>query len=102
MNIVKYPYKEEWKNLLSRPALSVEGLYDRVQSVLDKVRTGGDAALREFELQFEKTVAPTSPEYVVESLRTVLNHHFNGAVLSWNIMEAPDSHIECLSVFQSK
>ena len=40
--------------MLSRPALSVEGLYERVQSVLDKVRAGGDAALREFELQFDK------------------------------------------------
>ena len=54
MKIVKYPNKSEWKELLSRPALSVEGLYERVQAVLDKVRTGGDAALREFELQFDK------------------------------------------------
>ena len=54
MNIVKYPDKDLWKELLSRPALSVEGLYERVQSVLDKVRAGGDAALREFELQFDK------------------------------------------------
>ena len=54
------------------------------------------------EINYRKDIAPTSPEYVVESLRTVLNHHFNGAVLSWNIMEAPDSHIECLSVFQNQ
>ena len=54
------------------------------------------------EINYRKNVAPTSPEYVVESLRTVLNHHFNGAVLSWNIMQAPDTHIECLSEFQDK
>ena len=54
MNVVKYPSKADWKQLLSRPALSVEGLYERVQAVLDKVRNGGDAALREFELQFDK------------------------------------------------
>ena len=54
MNIVRYPDKGLWKELLSRPALSVEGLYERVQAVLDKVRNGGDAALREFELQFDK------------------------------------------------
>ena len=54
MNIVKYPAKGLWKELLSRPALRVEGLYERVQAVLDKVRNGGDAALREFELQFDK------------------------------------------------
>ena len=49
------------------------------------------------EINYKKVVAPTSPEYVVESLRTVLKHNYNGAVLSWNIMQAPDSHIECLS-----
>ncbi|MGX8689764.1 MAG: histidinol dehydrogenase, partial [Bacteroidaceae bacterium] len=54
MKIVKNPNKAEWKELLSRPALSVEGLYDRVQAVLDTVRKGGDKALKEFELQFDK------------------------------------------------
>ena len=54
MNVVQYPSKSEWKALLSRPALSVEGLYERVQSVLDKVRSQGDAALRELEFQFDK------------------------------------------------
>jgi hypothetical protein len=41
-------------------------------------------------------IVPTSPEYVTESLETVMRHGFDGAVLSWNIMEAPDSHIACL------
>ena len=31
-----------------------------------------------------------------EFLEAVLRHDFDGAVLSWNIMEAPDSHIACL------
>jgi histidinol dehydrogenase len=54
MNIVKYPAKGLWKELLSRPALSVEGLYERVQTVLDTVRKGGDQALKDYELQFDK------------------------------------------------
>jgi len=54
------------------------------------------------EINYRKTIVPTSPEYVLESLHSVLNHHFNGAVLSWNIMEAPDTHIECLSELQGK
>ena len=41
-------------------------------------------------------VAPTSPEYVTESLKAVMSHGFDGAVLSWNIMEAPVAHIDCL------
>ena len=48
------------------------------------------------EINFREVVAPTSPEYVTESLKAVMAHGFDGAVLSWNIMEAPDSHISCL------
>jgi hypothetical protein len=48
------------------------------------------------EINYRETVAPTSPEYVTESLEAVMQHGFDGAVLSWNIMEAPDSHISCL------
>ena len=48
------------------------------------------------EINYREKVAPTSPEYVTESLDAVLRHGFDGAVLSWNIMQAPDSHISCL------
>ena len=46
------------------------------------------------EINYREGVAPTSPEYVVESLDAVKRHHFEGAVLSWNIMEVPDAHID--------
>ena len=48
------------------------------------------------EINYRAKVAPTSPEYVTESLEAVMRHGFDGAVLSWNIMQAPDSHISCL------
>lgn len=48
------------------------------------------------EINYREGVVPTSPEYVTESLQAVLAHHFDGAVLSWNIMEAPDAHIAVL------
>ena len=46
------------------------------------------------EINYREVIAPTSPEYISESLKAVKDHHFNGAVLSWNIMEAPLSHLE--------
>lgn len=49
------------------------------------------------EINYRERVVPTSPEYVTESLSHVMSHHFQGAVLSWNIMEAPDSHIAVLA-----
>ena len=54
MKKVIYPDRSQWDGLLARPALSVAGLYERVQTVLDTVRTGGDKALYDYELQFDK------------------------------------------------
>ena len=48
------------------------------------------------EINWRKDVVPTSPDYVTESLDAVMRHGFDGAVLSWNIMEAPEAHIACL------
>ena len=48
------------------------------------------------EINYREGVVPTSPEYVTESLKAVISHGFDGAVLSWNIMEAPNAHIDCL------
>ena len=48
------------------------------------------------EINYYEGVAPTSPEYVSESLDAVMRHGFDGVVLSWNVMEAPDLHIACL------
>ena len=48
------------------------------------------------EINYRQGVAETSPEYVKESAQAIREHGFNGAVLSWNIMEAPDAHIQAL------
>lgn len=48
------------------------------------------------EINYRKDIAPTSPEYVTESLTAVKEHGFDGTVLSWNIMEAPLAHLDCL------
>ena len=48
------------------------------------------------EINYRDGIAPTTPEYVTESLQAIMSHGFDGAVLSWNIMEAPVPHIECL------
>ena len=49
------------------------------------------------EINRREDIVPTTPAYVTESLESVMRFHFQGAVLSWNIMEAPDAHIACLA-----
>lgn len=53
MEIVEYPSKSQWTDLLKRPALDVTKLFGTVQGVMDCVRTGGDNALRELEERFD-------------------------------------------------
>ena len=48
------------------------------------------------EINYREEIVPTSPEYVTESLEAVKSHGFDGTVLSWNIMEAPLAHHDCL------
>lgn len=48
------------------------------------------------EINYREKVVPTSPEYVTESLDATASHGFDGTVLSWNIMEAPLAHLNCL------
>lgn len=73
MKVIKYPSREQWDEILTRPALDVEQLRATVNSVLDKVRTEGDAAVKEFELAFDKvqleSVAVSEEEWIeAESL----------------------------------
>lgn len=54
MNIIKYPARSEWKNLLSRPTLNTATLRDTVLQVLGDIRTKGDKAVIEYEEKFDK------------------------------------------------
>lgn len=53
MNIIKYPTREEWKNVVERPHLDVSQLNATVKSVLDEVKQKGDAAVINFEEKFD-------------------------------------------------
>lgn len=88
--------------LLQKALPNAEGFPEIVQDLdflnsqlqaMEPYRTGKYPGL---EINYRQGVAETSPEYVKESARAIAQHGFNGAVLSWNIMEAPDAHIKAL------
>lgn len=54
MEVIKYPSREEWAELVKRPALDVTTLFDTVRTVLDEVRKEGDAAVIRYEEKFDK------------------------------------------------
>ena len=54
MKLIKYPSKEQWAELLKRPALNTESLFDTVRTIINKVRAEGDKAVLEYEAAFDK------------------------------------------------
>jgi histidinol dehydrogenase len=56
MQKIVFPSKNEWGKILERPALDTFSLENIVNNILRKVKEGGDQALREFSLQFDKAL----------------------------------------------
>ena len=54
MNIIEYPRKVDWNNILARPVIDFKSLTDSISTILSDVRTRGDDALREYTLKFDK------------------------------------------------
>ena len=46
------------------------------------------------EINYSEDVVRTDADYITESLTAIRDHGFEGAALCWNIMEAPEKHIE--------
>jgi len=59
MKVIKYPSREEWKSLLTRPSYDSTLLFESVQKVLDDVRVRGDKAIKEFTKQFDNVTVDT-------------------------------------------
>ena len=49
------------------------------------------------EINYLEDIARTDADYVRESLAAVREFGFEGAALCWNVMEAPDEHIEAIA-----
>lgn len=53
MNVIKYPKRERWDDLLKRPVMNVDTLREVVSSVLGDVKEGGDKAVMAYEKKFD-------------------------------------------------
>ena len=54
MKIYKYPKRELWGEITSRPRLNLTKLNETVSTVLNDIKAHGDVAVREYELKFDK------------------------------------------------
>lgn len=58
MILIDYPEKARWAELLKRPALDTESLFDTVRGIIGRVRQEGDRAVLEYEEKFDGVTLP--------------------------------------------
>ena len=56
MILISNPDKSQWQEILKRPVMNTENLFDTVRSVIDRVKSEGDRAVLDYEKKFDKVV----------------------------------------------
>ena len=56
MILISNPDKSQWQEILKRPVMNTENLFDTVRSVIDRVKAEGDCAVLDYEKKFDKVV----------------------------------------------
>ncbi len=54
MELIRYPEKQTWNDLLKRPAIDTTSLEATVQSVLSDIKSNRQSAVNKYTLQFDK------------------------------------------------
>jgi len=53
MELIKYPEKNEWRDLLRRPSIDSLSLEKKVRKILENVKEKGDKAVRKYSKEFD-------------------------------------------------
>ena len=56
MILISNPDKSQWQEILKRPVMNTENLFDTVRSVIDRVKEEGYRAVLDYEEKFDKVV----------------------------------------------
>ena len=91
MKTYKYPEKELWGEIISRPRLNLQQLNETVSTVLADVKKRGDEAVKEYELKFDKaelaSLAVTEQE-MDEAEKLVSKELYDAIVLAHENIQA--------------
>lgn len=83
MKIYRYPEKDLWGEIISRPRLDLTKLNETVSTVLADVKKRGDEAVKEYELKFDKaelaSLAVTEQE--MEEAEKLVSKELNDAIV---------------------
>ncbi|MDH8702603.1 histidinol dehydrogenase [Dysgonomonadaceae bacterium PH5-43] len=54
MQVIKYPDKQQWQEIVARPTIDNSNLFGLVQDILSDIKQRGDEAVKEYSLKFDK------------------------------------------------
>jgi len=82
MQIIPFPKKSDWPQLLARPTQSMANIEKAVAPILEKVRTEGDAAIRALTLQFDKINLGeiAMPQATIDAAEGLLSEELKAAI----------------------
>ena len=77
-----YPPSAQWDALVRRPFDDVSALFDTVRRVFDDVRSGGDAAVKRFEAEFDRVAlsALRVPEEEIREAEMLVSDELKQAI----------------------
>ncbi len=82
MNLINNPDRSQWAELLKRPTLNTENLFDTVRGIINRVRAEGDVAVLVLEEQFDKvkltSLAVSAEEW--QEAETLLSDELKAAI----------------------
>jgi histidinol dehydrogenase len=109
MNIIRYPERESWKDILQRPKLNHTKLEDQVVQIIKDVKKNGDKAVHSYTRQFDKVELESlevpqeelkkAAEQVERPLRKAIEEaHWNIATFHKKQMHQPETIVTTAGV----
>lgn len=82
MQIIKYPIRSEWQQILARPTFDTRSLNKTVSEVLNDIKIRGDKAILEYEAKFDKVelTALTVSEEEIEAAEILVTSELKDAI----------------------
>jgi histidinol dehydrogenase len=83
MQIIKYPDKKNWVEILKRPSVDSSILEETVKNILSEVKAEGDNAVKKFTLQFDKVSIDSLriSDAEIDNAEKLLSDDFKKAIL---------------------
>lgn len=92
-------YEKNAPGAAGRIGISMDKAF--LDSQLDAISRVSCEKFPGIEINYRSDVVRTDHAYIAESLSAVRDHGFEGAVLCWNMMEAPPEHIDAVAAIGS-